>query len=148
MFKKRSLLVAIAAMLGLASALVTPGAAMAAGYEVDHAVAGSVPDGLNCVSITGAKVCYEHDGDKWWVKDTKEDGASAVAEWVNYRNGVLYREGSCRNSLGNGKWGYCNKNYYEDSGVYAKVCVVNYSAGGTGTCTQDYYIFQEATIEA
>jgi hypothetical protein len=144
---RRSALVALAATLGTVVAMALPNPAMAAGYEWDYAVAGTVPDGLKCASITGAKICYELDGDRWWVKDTSADHASAVARWQNYRNGVLYREGGCRNSLGSGEWGVCNKNYYEDSGVYAKVCVVDFSEN-TERCSADSYIFQEASFPA
>ncbi|MEU4218486.1 hypothetical protein [Actinoplanes sp. NPDC026623] len=101
MRKERS---ALAAMIGVVAALALPNPAMAAGFEWDYAVAGSVPDGLPCAAITGAKICYQHDGDRWWVKDTSEDHASAVASWQNRRNGALYREGGCRNSMGVGTW--------------------------------------------
>lgn len=147
MRKPRSALVLLAAVLGALFALVLPGTAMAASFETDYAVAGSVPGGLECTAITGAKICFEKDGDKWWVKDTKQDGASAVAYWINIRNLATYREGACVNSLGYNKWGVCNKNYYEDSGVYAWVCVSDLSDGGT-ECSDDYYVFQSETYPA
>jgi hypothetical protein len=69
--------------------------------------------------MTGAEACFEKYGDKWYVKDTKSDGHSATASWINYlsdgRSWIPYRHGSCVNKSGAGKWGLCNKDYYEDS---------------------------------
>jgi hypothetical protein len=93
--------------------------------EFNQAVAGSPPSGLPCIATTGAIACYQEYGDRWWVKDTALDSASAEAVWENYRNGRLYRSGICRNSLGNGNWGVCNKNYYEDSTIWWRACVYN-----------------------
>lgn len=106
-----------------------------AAVELDHAVAGTPPSGLDCVSVTGATACFEHYGDRWWVKDTAADSASAEARWDNYRNGSLYRSGICRNGLGNGKWGVCNKNYYEDSTLVFIACVYDASAGRLVRCS-------------
>jgi hypothetical protein len=137
-----------AALLGFVAVLTIPSAAMAApAYELNTAVAGTPPSGLSCVSATGVTICYEKDGDIWWVKDTKADSASAVADWLNYRNGDLYRQGGCRNALGSGKWGYCNKNYYETSRLVARACVIDYSADYVVGCTADY-VFQAGAIDA
>ncbi|QFZ18541.1 hypothetical protein [Saccharothrix syringae] len=106
--------------------------------EFNQAVAGTPPSGLPCVSTTGATACFEANGDKWWVRDTAADSASAEAFWENYRGGSLYRTGVCRNSLGNGKWGVCNKNYYEDSGLRWSACVYDASAGTLIRCSQWY----------
>ncbi|EID52706.1 hypothetical protein [Saccharomonospora xinjiangensis] len=104
-------------------------------YELDLAVAGTPPSsGLVCKSVTGAYACFEHYGDKWWVKDTATDGASAVVIWDNYRNGSLYRQGECQNRLGSGQWGVCNKNYYEDSTLDWVVCVFDVSEGRLIRC--------------
>ncbi|MFF9771884.1 hypothetical protein ACF1GT_35840 [Streptomyces sp. NPDC014636] len=92
-------------------------------YEWDTAVSGSKPpqdclDGV--VAMTGAKACFERYGDVLWVEDTAADGHSATNSWSNYLfdssgNGHLYRQGSCVNKLGAGHWGYCNKDFYENS---------------------------------
>ncbi|EHR60685.1 hypothetical protein [Saccharomonospora cyanea] len=104
-------------------------------YELDIAVAGTPPSsGLTCREITGARVCFEHYGDKWWVRDTAADGASAVVLWDNYRNGSLYRQGECQNRLGSGTWGVCNKNYYEDSTLDWLACVYDVSEGRLIRC--------------
>ncbi|MGW0432012.1 hypothetical protein ACWDV4_05640 [Micromonospora sp. NPDC003197] len=104
-------------------------------YEWNTAEAGTPPSGLPCVSTTGAIACFQAYGDKWWVKDTSGDSASAVAHWANYRNGALYRQGGCRNGLGSGKWGVCNKNYYEDSVVLYRACVYDASEGVWVRCS-------------
>ncbi|MBB4959607.1 hypothetical protein [Micromonospora polyrhachis] len=104
-------------------------------YEWNTAEAGSPPSGIPCVSTTGAIACFQANGDKWWVKDTSSDSASAVANWVNYRNGSLYRKGGCRNGLGSGKWGVCNKNYYEDSTLAFNACVYDASEGVWVRCS-------------
>jgi hypothetical protein len=115
-------------------------AVTAAAYEWNVAVAGSVPSGLHCTERAGAKACFQPNGDKWWVKDTKADGHSATASWENYlcdgSECDLYRDGSCVNELGSGEWGVCNKNYYEGSIVLWQACV--YDAGdGTWHGCQD-----------
>lgn len=106
-----------------------------AGYtaaEWNVAVAGSLPSSVNtstdCVSITGSTVCYEAYGDRWWVKDTAADSASAVADWENIVSTTTdIRNGQCVNSLGNGKWGYCNKNYVENSILFVEAKVYDAS---------------------
>lgn len=118
----------VSATASSAPADVATGVSAAVETELDRAVAGDPPSGLECVSTTGARACFEKQGDKWWVLDTAADSASADAVWQNYRNGSLHRQGICRNSLGNGKWGVCNKNYYEDSGVRWAACVYDASA--------------------
>ncbi|WP_051366338.1 hypothetical protein [Hamadaea tsunoensis] len=138
---------AVLAVLLTVTPFVAPAAASAAVTpEKDYAVAGSPPAGLPCHTIAGATACYELSGDKWWVRDNENDGASAVADWLNYQNGNLYRSGQCINALGHGKWGVCNKNYYESSRVVARTCVVDYSAGGAD-CS-DAWVAQAGSIEA
>lgn len=114
------------------------GVVAAVDSELNQAVAGNPPSGLPCVKTTGATACFEASGDKWWVKDTAGDGASAEAFWQNYRNGSLYRTGVCRNSLGNGEWGVCNKNYYEDSGLRWAACVYDGSEDTLIRCSTWY----------
>lgn len=112
-------------------------ASTTAAYEVDTAKKGTPPSsGRSCVSVTGAQACFEHYGDKWWVRDTVADGASAVVIWDNYRNGSLYRQGECQNRMGSGNWGVCNKNYYEKSRLDFAVCVHDFSEGKTIRCSK------------
>ena len=138
MKKVRSMLLAVAttsAVLILTLLLSTASAAAVA-VEFNRAVAsGPPPQTTTCASTTGALACYYQASDTWYVQDTAADGASAEARWENYRNGVLYRSGICRNSLGNGNWGACNKNYYEDSTLWWRACVYNGSAGTLVRCS-------------
>jgi len=94
--------------------LLVPAAAYAYfGTEVNQAAAVSGPSGdYVCVTpSTGVTVCFRPLGDDFFVKDTKADGYSAVAAWQ--MNGWEPRTGSCVNSLGAGKWGWCNKDLTE-----------------------------------
>ncbi|WP_028662054.1 hypothetical protein [Saccharomonospora saliphila] len=115
----------------------------AADYELNYAVAGS-PAGadLVCGSVNAVQVCYQAYGDRWWIRDTAADGASAAVDWDNYRNGSLYREGMCVNSLGQGQWGQCNKNYYEDSTLYGYPCVWDRSESDYASCSTSGWRFQ------
>jgi hypothetical protein len=80
-------------------------------FEWNDAVAGSLPDtDLACVWSEGSEVCIEAYGDKIYVKDIKADGASAVARWFTDYG----RWGTCRNALGAGKWGVCDKDFKEN----------------------------------
>jgi hypothetical protein len=128
-------------------------AASASAYEWDTAVAAGSPPSFSssdCVSMTGVKACFEKHGDKWWVEDTKSDGHSATASWYNLLGVdiVTYRSGSCVNKLGTGKWGVCNKDYYEmttpnpiDSrgGSYLdwEACIYDSAAGTWHGCSGD-----------
>lgn len=94
----------------------------AATWETDTAVAGTPPSGLPCKSTTGVTVCFEANGDILWVKDTVSDGYAAIASWENYLrdtsgNWQFYRHGECDNKLSAGHWGYCNKDFYEDTSL-------------------------------
>ena len=112
------------------------GVTAAVATEYDRAVASGPPSStLPCIPTLGALACYQAYGDRWYVQDTRADGASAEAFWQNYRGGNLYREGICRNSLGNGKWGVCNKNYYENSFIRWAACVYNGSTGEVVRCS-------------
>ncbi|MCW6003452.1 hypothetical protein K1W54_02475 [Micromonospora sp. CPCC 205371] len=110
-FRLRAL--ALAATVGVPLALVLPSTALAYyGDEENGAAASGGPTGeYYCVSITGATACFRPTGDDFFVKDTKADGASAVLEW---RYDGYSRTGSCINSLGSGKWGWCNKDFTEN----------------------------------
>lgn len=115
-------------------------AVSAAADGVELAVAGTLPprSQLECNSYTPVEICYEKGGDHWWVQDqNSDDKASAGVFWQNYRNGSLYRQGLCVTSLGKGKWGHCNKNYYEGSQLYGMPCIWDRSAGNDATCYSD-----------
>jgi hypothetical protein len=43
-------------------------------------------------------------------------------------------QGLCVTSLGKGKWGHCNKNYYEGSQLYGIPCRWDRSASNTAEC--------------
>ncbi len=104
--------------------------------ELDSAVASSgPPPGLLCPAVAGAIACFDPYGDRWYVKDTAADSASAEARWNNYLSNELYRTGICRNSLGAGRWGVCNKNYYEQSTVHWRACVYDASANRLIRCS-------------
>jgi hypothetical protein len=117
----------------------------AAAAERDFAVAGTLPprSQLECHSYVAVEICYEKGGDHWWVQDQDStDSASAGVYWQNHRNGSLYREGYCITSLGKGKWGHCNKNYYEGSQLYGFPCVWDRSSTDVITCSRDGYQYQ------
>jgi hypothetical protein len=144
------LLLAVSVMLALAAIVSTPATAGATGeplqtnaaVEWNSAVAGTPPHGLPCISGPGSFVCWEAYGDRFWVWDTEADGASAVARWNNYTTSSTspYREGACRNSMGNNTWGYCNKNFTEGSQLLVWACRYNAGAGWVGTCQGDRYM--------
>lgn len=128
-------------------------------YEWNTATAsGAPPAGLPCAVTTGARACFEKSGDRWWVLDTSSDGHSATASWTNwlgdYQNGytVDYREGSCVNKLGSGRWGVCNKDYYEDTTPHAygigsllawQACVYDASAGTWHGCSSSRWQYND-----
>ena len=136
-------------MPATASAQTTQAPAMsAAAAEVDaelnFAVAGTPPpkSQMECRSYPAVEICWEPAGDHWWVQDQDSDSASAGVYWRNNRNGSLYRDGHCITSLGKGKWGQCNKNYYEDSQLYGFPCVWDRSATDVITCSREGYQYQ------
>jgi hypothetical protein len=107
---------------------------------VQLAVAGTLPprSQLECHSFSPVEICYEKSGDHWWVQDqNSDDRASAGVYWQNYRNGSLYRHGMCVTSLGKGKWGQCNKDYYEGSQLFGMACTWDRSAGNDADCYTD-----------
>jgi hypothetical protein len=118
--------------------------------ELDFAVRGTLPprSELTCRisdEPARAEVCYEKNGDRWWVWDGQADGASALVFWFNYPEGGAAREGFCVNSLGHGVWGQCNKNYGENSELEGYPCAWDRSAGGIedeARCSDDHWVFQ------
>lgn len=115
-FRLRTL--ALAATVGVPLALMLPSTALAYGDEANRAAASSGPTGeYYCVSMTGATACFRPTGDDFFVKDTKADGASAVVDW---QFDDYSRTGSCINSLGNGKWGWCNKDFTEAKDMWIR----------------------------
>jgi hypothetical protein len=145
--------IALAGITGAASAAVLALAApvQAATYEWNTATAGSPPSGMRCVSMTGAEACFEKNGDRWWVRDTASDSHSATASWENdLFDGIqwrLYRQGSCVNKLGYGRWGACNKDYYESGSTNElggkgsqldwQACVYDSADGSWHGCSTD-----------
>ncbi len=108
------LLVAAAPVLtATAQAQTTPrGPETAYSYEWNNAKASAAPTGdYYCAHTTGSLVCFKPDGDKIYVKDTKGDHYSAVMRWYTDYG----RWGTCRNALGSGKWGVCDKDFAEQS---------------------------------
>ncbi|GAA1548486.1 hypothetical protein GCM10009804_01030 [Kribbella hippodromi] len=69
---------------------------------------GAPPSGVTCVSVTGAKACYQTGTDKVWVKDTKANGQSAAGTIKNAQGDPKwYRE--CFNTRGAaGGWVMCD----------------------------------------
>jgi hypothetical protein len=149
MLRTTTLAVAAWVLALTAGAVMVPGTASAASaYEWDTAVTGTPPTfgSHACVSMTGAKACFEKNGDKWWVLDTASDGHSATASWYNMLGPdvVTYRQGSCVNKLGKGQWGVCNKDYYEfdtanpygtGSYLYWEACVYDSADGSWHGCS-------------
>ncbi|MEU3776942.1 hypothetical protein AB0F11_27815 [Streptomyces sp. NPDC032472] len=87
--------------------------------EIDTAQPGTPPSDITCLSAPqGARGCFRTYGDQWWVLDTDTPYA-AIAVWENELwdgdSWEPYRNGQCENKLGEGHWGVCNKDYYEDS---------------------------------
>lgn len=77
---------------------------------------GPRPAHTRCTSNgTGARACFQPHGDKMYVKDTDEDGHSAVGVWHHYLGDGRYSKGYCRNKLGAGRWGVCDYNMSENS---------------------------------
>jgi hypothetical protein len=125
---------------------VTPNGWIFDGAE--DAVAGTPPSfgSGECISTTGGEACFQKHGDKIWVKDTQSDGYPAIGSYENYlwdgSSWQPYRTGDCYNRLTAGHWGYCNKDFYEDStnpnafgsqgsGIRLYVC-------GDGSCPDNY----------
>ena len=130
-------MMAVALALAAVFSLLVPGTSSAAPVsEKDYAVKGTLPlAGLVCANQKDEVwVCYEQHGDRWWVRDNKQDEASALVRWTNYRNGSLYRTGDCINSHGAGTWAYCNKDYYEDSELFGRQCYWDRSEDPIPTC--------------
>ncbi|MEU5942613.1 hypothetical protein ABZ807_26360 [Micromonospora sp. NPDC047548] len=77
---------------------------------------------------------FQANGDKWWVLDNIKDGKSVVVVWYNYRNGSLIRTGECKNNHGAPSWAVCDKDYYEDSTLWAKTCLYDSATGKYDPC--------------
>ncbi|GAA3829250.1 MULTISPECIES: hypothetical protein [Amycolatopsis] len=115
---RRSLFVALATSIGAVLALLVPGTAAASDYNI--ATASNGPSGnywYYCVTDTGVEGCYQPYGDLFYVRDTKANGQAAEVRWYNNLNGAPYRQGTCRNNLGSGHWGVCDKDFREDSTI-------------------------------
>ncbi|MGQ4515417.1 hypothetical protein [Streptomyces sp. DW26H14] len=112
-----AILTAAALTLGV-SGLVANTSTPAAAAVAEYAKAGTPnfdKHVIKCVSVSGAKACFQPYGDILWVYGRGHD-----ANWENHiRNSSgawqEYRVGSCMNALSGNRWGYCNKNFYEDT---------------------------------
>jgi hypothetical protein len=131
---KRSLTLAATTAIAAAGAIfaLSSPAAAEVSYEINNAVSSGTPTGsLRCSSITGAKACYKADGDVLYILDTAADGASAVFNWSMFpknSGGDFTRWGECRNKLGSGEWGVCNKNFPEDATVNGGLQVYDFGS--------------------
>lgn len=88
--------------------------------------AGSPPEVADCNNSPGpfpgsppsAQACFRPYGDQIWVYDFDTPYA-AIGEWQNqlYYGGTWnhYRSGDCQSLQGEGQWGLCNYDFYEDS---------------------------------
>lgn len=103
------------------------------GYEYNYAKRVTEEAGYTrCLGTTGAHVCYQEVGDKWWVRDTERDGRSAVVDWSNGTSRDHQRWGSCRNKDGAETRRLCNKDYPEGSYLKFRACTYNASSGTWG----------------
>lgn len=89
-----------------------------------------------------ALAAFNSNGDYWYLIDTLADGKAAAVRWKNYRNGQLYRQGVCIQSHGAGTAGICNKNYYEDSTLYAETCLYDGDTKKYSDCNQMGFPFR------
>lgn len=60
------------------------------------------------------RVCFEREGDDFWVYDARADGASAVVSWSTSDGEAA----DCRNSHGSGTWHECSYDLTEGETVY------------------------------
>ena len=127
-----------------------PAVPATATFESDTAVAGTPnfsAHPASCVTYAGSEACFQPNGDYIWVKDIASDGHQAYGDWANDLRDVDglwwgYRDGRCTNSLGYGHWGYCSKDFYENStdpnafggqGSRISIWAATYSTDGSGT---------------
>jgi hypothetical protein len=97
----------------------------AAAAESDTGGASNGPSSGTCISeISGARACFQPDGDVIYAKDTSFDAYSVYTYWENQlkdSSGTwkTYRSGKCWNKRGSGEWASCNKDFYENSSTNA-----------------------------
>lgn len=104
----------VAPLVITGSASADPGSAEMTSSSVSAAsLAAGPPASAPCVAVVGAKACYEDANDRWWVYDSRRDGASADARWELYLDGVYLQGAICRNSRGYGKWAVCTETFLE-----------------------------------
>ncbi|WP_157596620.1 hypothetical protein [Saccharomonospora saliphila] len=131
--RKRSATTVGATLAAAALSMVLTPAASADpvyGYEIDYGTTGGSRGDCVRIFTDRMSMCFQDYGDVFWVKDDWADGRSAVVRWKNYRDGILYREGECRNSSGAGTWVKCNKNFYEGSDIWYQGGFRDLDAGG------------------
>jgi hypothetical protein len=124
-------MVAAVAVLGW---VLYPSPASAA--QATRELAAGPPRSAPCQAVTGSTVCFEINGDRFWVNDTASDRASADAEWLNYTPGGTPRDsGLCINSSGvSGGWKSCDYNFAEGNTIRWRACVTDYSRNKVIRC--------------
>lgn len=102
-----------AAALGAALMVACPTSATAASPEFNFAVA--APEGpppapqSTCKSSPIAKVCYEPNRDRIWLKNTKSGSTSTYTDWAILGG----RYGQCGSKVKVGTWAVCAKDFPE-----------------------------------
>ena len=90
----------------VAAVIISAGTATVAS-AADGKPSGAPPSGIPCVSTTGAKACFDPNGDKVYVKDTKANGESVAGTIKAVLPNHWGRE--CFNSRGAaGGWVMCD----------------------------------------
>jgi hypothetical protein len=114
-FRLTFVLAVVAAVTVVLSMAAAPAYAAVPDEEIDNGdlSTSGPPSGLPCAQTTGSRVCFQADGDYWWVRDTVADGSYADVYWEAGQDSTNYRRGECRNRHGYGTWAVCNKNYVE-----------------------------------
>lgn len=83
------------------------------------------PAGAVCAPASaGGNVCFEKQGDKIWVKDTKKDGNYVRASWMGFWE--INKEHRCHDHHGSDAgWTVCNYNMPENDDLAFRTLVIN-----------------------
>ena len=74
-------------------------------------------------------MCFQGGKQRFWVKDTRRDGKSAVAKWAAAdRQG----RGYCRNAHRKGSWAVCTGNFKPGTFIFFKAGLFDLDAQGKG----------------
>lgn len=115
--ERKGKIVGVASVVFAAMAFAYPVTAAAADPEFNFAVAD--PEGpppapqSTCKSSPAAKVCFEPDGDKIWLKNTKAGSTSTYTDWSILGG----RYGQCGSKVAVGKWAVCDKDFPENEAI-------------------------------